>query len=167
MQNVKSQVYDWVCIDLTKNKLLHVQCIYNNILAMIITALILRVSGMELGLENRRRESESQINLPRGDIPQQHIPVRRRGEELVSAPVPAERRDWMDVSAAEPSDPSSEEVPDGDATIIAADRQQCTPSVECTGEGLAARVQYAIIVLQNRGRRYIECNAFYIKLTSG
>ena len=48
------------------------------------------VSGIELSLENRRWESKSQINLSRCNIPEQDIPVCRRGWQLVSALIPTE-----------------------------------------------------------------------------
>ena len=38
----------------------------------------------------------------------------------MSASVPAQRRNWVDVSATDPSDPTGHEVPDGNAAIIAA-----------------------------------------------
>jgi hypothetical protein len=41
----------------------------------------------------------------------------------VSASIPAERCDWVDVSAADPGGSSSHEVPDCDSAIVAADSQ--------------------------------------------
>ena len=76
---------------------------------------------MKLGLENRGWESETQVNFPRGNVPEEHVPVGGGGEEFVSAPVPAERRDWVDVPTAEPSDPTGHEIPDGNTTIVATD----------------------------------------------
>ena len=65
----------------------------------------------------------------------------------MSTSIPAERRDWMDVSTTDPSNPSGHEVPDGNTAIVAAHGQQGTSSVEGAGESLAARVQDTIIVL--------------------
>ena len=58
----------------------------------------------------------------------------------MSAPIPAERCDWVDVSAADPCDPSCHEVPDCDAAIVAADGQQGASSVEGASESLTTRV---------------------------
>lgn len=55
--------------------------------------------------------------------------------------------DGVDVAAADPGYPTRHEVPDGDTTIVAADSQLRPPPVEAAGEGLAARVQDAFIVL--------------------
>ena len=48
----------------------------------------------------------------------------------MSAPIPAERCDWVDVAAADPCDPSGHEVPDCDPSIVAADGQQGASSIE-------------------------------------
>lgn len=78
---------------------------------------------MELSLQNRGWESEPQINFPRSDIPEEDIPIGGGREQLVSTPVPAERCDWMDMSAAQSSNPTGHEVPYRDATVIAPYRQ--------------------------------------------
>lgn len=56
------------------------------------------------------------------------------------APIPAERRDWVDVSAADPSDAPGHEVPYGDASIVAAHSQKGASSIEGAGESLTAGV---------------------------
>ena len=96
------------------------------------------ISGMELGLENRGWESESEINLPRGNVPEEHIPVGGGGEEFVATPVPAKRRDWVDMPAAESSDPTRHEIPDGDAAIVATDGEEGAPPVKGASESLTA-----------------------------
>ena len=55
--------------------------------------------------------------------------------------IPTQRRDWVDVSTADPSNPSGHKVPDGDAAIVAAHGQQGASSVEGAGESLTTRVQ--------------------------
>jgi len=44
---------------------------------------------MELGFENGGGESEPQVNLPWGNVPQQYIPVRGGAQQFPTAPVPA------------------------------------------------------------------------------
>ena len=46
------------------------------------------VSGMELGLQNGSGEPELALTLPGGHVPQDHSPVRRRAQQLTTAPVP-------------------------------------------------------------------------------
>ena len=58
----------------------------------------------------------------------------------MSAPVPTEGRDWMDVPTAKSGNPASHEVPYSDATVIAANSKECPPSIEGTGEGFTPRV---------------------------
>ena len=47
---------------------------------------------MELGLEDGRLEPELDVNLTRGNVPQQHIPVRGGAQQLGPTPVPATER---------------------------------------------------------------------------
>ena len=54
----------------------------------------------------------------------------------------------MNVGIAHSGNAASHEVPDGDAAVVAAHGQQSATPVERTREGLAARVQDAIIVLE-------------------
>ena len=44
---------------------------------------------MELGLQDRRLEPELDIDLTRGNVPQQHIPIRGGAQQLGPTPVPA------------------------------------------------------------------------------
>ena len=54
----------------------------------------------------------------------------------------------MDVTIAHSGDAASHEIPDGYPAVVTAHRQQSPASVEGARESLAARVKYAIVVLQ-------------------
>lgn len=53
----------------------------------------------------------------------------------------------MNVTVTHSCNAASHEIPHGNPTIVAAYRQQRSASVEGARESLAARVQYAIVVL--------------------
>lgn len=72
-----------------------------------------------------------------------------------------QRTHWMDVCADDFCNAPREEVPDDDAAIVAAHRQQGPPAVECAGEGHADTVESAICLLttqirQRRNQRQSE-----------
>ena len=71
--------------------------------------------------------------------------------------------DWVNVSVAHPGDATGHEVPDGYPAVVAADRQQSPASVEGAREGLAARVQYAIVVLRAAGGRRERWKALHMR----
>jgi len=74
--------------------------------------------------------------------------------ELVIKSNMPQRGDGVDVAAAYPGNPTSHEIPDGDAPIIAPNRKMCAPPVEGTGESLTPRVQNSLIVLEmKRGNK--------------
>lgn len=56
--------------------------------------------------------------------------------------------DGVNVTAADPGNPSGHEIPDSNPTIVAAHSQLCSSSVEGTGEGFTARVKDPFIVLE-------------------
>ena len=58
----------------------------------------------------------------------------------MSTPVPAEGGDGVDVSTAQPGNPTGHEVPNGNASIVAPNSQQRAPPVERTGERFTPRV---------------------------
>lgn len=64
-----------------------------------------------------------------------------------------QRTHWMDVCADDLCDAPREEVPDDDASVVAAHRQQGPPPVECAGEGHADAVQSAICFLATQSRQ--------------
>lgn len=58
----------------------------------------------------------------------------------------------MDVRTDDFGDPSCEEVPDDDATVVAAHSQKGSPAIEGAGEGHADTVQSAICLLTKPDR---------------
>lgn len=48
-----------------------------------------RVSGVKLGAEDGRRKPEPKVHITCCHVPQHHIPVSGRAEELTTTPVPA------------------------------------------------------------------------------
>ena len=60
----------------------------------------------------------------------------------------------MDVGADDLSDASCEEVPDDDAPVVAAHRQQGSPAVEGAGEGHADTVEGAICLLSTVSNKH-------------
>ena len=65
----------------------------------------------------------------------------------------------MNVSVAHSGNAASHEIPDSYPAVVAADGQQSTASVECTCEGLAARIQNPVIMLQKQ----VSVNALYMR----
>ena len=65
----------------------------------------------------------------------------------------------MNVSVAHSGNAASHEIPDSYPAVVAADGQQSTASVECAREGLAARIQNPVIMLQKQ----VSVNALYMR----